>query len=89
MSLIPEVKCRRCGGSGRKRGQGDEAKFRSDMTSEAVKKKLNFDAELGNRVDIQGTPTFYLNGEKIDFSGAKGEDGFLAVFREKIDEAIK
>lgn len=70
-------------------GQGDEAKFRSDMTSEAVKKKLNFDAELGNRVDIQGTPTFYLNGEKIDFSGAKGEDGFLAVFREKIDEAIK
>lgn len=70
-------------------GQGDEAKFRSDMTSEAVKKKLNFDAELGNHVDITGTPTFYLNGEKIDFSGAKGEDGFLAVFREKIDEAIK
>lgn len=70
-------------------GQGDEAKFRSDITSEAVKKKLNFDAEISNGVDIQGTPTFYLNGEKIDFSGAKGEDGFLAVFREKIDEAIK
>ncbi|MBR3264099.1 thioredoxin domain-containing protein [Candidatus Saccharibacteria bacterium] len=70
-------------------GQGDEAKFKKDMTSEAVKKKLNFDSELGNRVNIEGTPTFYLNGEKIDFSGSKGEEGWLNVFREKIDEALK
>ena len=70
-------------------GKGDEAKFRNDMKSEAVKKKISFDMELGNRTNIEGTPTFYLNGEKIDFSGAKGEEGFLNVFREKIDEALK
>lgn len=70
-------------------GEGDEAQFIKDMTSEAVKKKISFDAELGNHVDIEGTPTFYLNGEKIDFSGTKGEDGFLQVFRDKIDEALE
>ena len=70
-------------------GQGDEAKFRSDMTSEAVKKKINFDGTLGDRTGkIEGTPTFFLDGEKIDFSGASGEEGFLNVFREKIDEKL-
>ena len=46
-------------------GQGDEAQFRKDMTSEAVKKKINFDIELGNRIGIEGTPSFFLDGEKV------------------------
>lgn len=70
-------------------GKGDETKFKNDMTSEAVKKKIAFDTELSKDLDIAGTPTFFLNGEKIDFSSAKGEEGFLDVFREKIDEALK
>lgn len=69
-------------------GQGDEAKFRKDITSEAVKKKLSFDADLTARLEIPGTPAFFLDGERIDFSGAKGEEGFLNVFREKIDEKL-
>ena len=70
-------------------GKGDEAKFRNDMKSAAVKKKISFDTEISKNLDITGTPSFYLNGEKIDFSGASGEEGFLNVFREKIDEALK
>ena len=70
-------------------GEGDEAKFQKDMTGEAVKKKIAFDTEISKNLDITGTPSFFLNGEKIDFSSAKGEDGFLNVFREKIDEALK
>ena len=68
-------------------GKGDEAKFKADMKSEAVKKKISFDTEISKNLDITGTPTFYLNGEKIDFSGS--EEGFLNVFREKIDEQLK
>lgn len=70
-------------------GLGDEAKFRSDMRSEAVKKKISFDSDISSGLDITGTPSFFLNGEKIDFTSAKGEDGFMNVFREKIDEQLK
>lgn len=70
-------------------GKGDEAKFINDLKSEAVKKKISFDNSLADRVNITETPSFYLNGEKIVFEGAKGEEGFLNVFREKIDEVLK
>lgn len=69
-------------------GAGDEAKFKKDMTSEAVKKKINFDAGIAEQVEITGTPAFFLDGERIDFTGTKGEEGFLNVFREKIDEKL-
>lgn len=71
-------------------GQGDLEKFKSDMASARVKKKLEFDQGLAAKyIDVTGTPTFYLNGEKVDFSSAKGEDGFLDVFRGKIDALLK
>ncbi len=71
-------------------GQGDLEKFKSDMSSSQVKKKLEFDQGLATKyIDVSGTPTFYFDGKKIDFSGAKGEEGFLDVFREKIDAYMK
>ncbi|MDO5480913.1 MAG: thioredoxin domain-containing protein [Candidatus Saccharibacteria bacterium] len=68
---------------------GDYEKFQSDMKSKEVSKKLSFDQGMGKIVDIQGTPSFYLDGEKIDFSNATGEEDFLKVFRDKIDEKLK
>ena len=71
-------------------GNGDMEKFKADMASSQVKKKLEFDQGLAERyIDVSGTPTFYLNGAKVDFSGASGEEGFLNVFREKIDALLK
>ena len=70
-------------------GNGDVAKFKADMTSDAVKKKISFDTSLSSKLDITGTPTFYLDGEKIDFSSVSGEEGFLNLFREKIDAKLK
>lgn len=71
-------------------GKGDLEKFKSDMSSTMVKKKLDFDQGLASKyIDVTGTPTFYLNGSKVDFSGAKGEEEFLNVFREKIDTLLK
>ena len=68
--------------------KGDVAKFKADMNSSEVKKKINFDMNLGQSLDIPGTPSFYLDGERIDTSEISGEDGFLKAMREKIDAKL-
>ena len=68
--------------------KGDVAKFKADMNSSEVKKKINFDMNLGQSLDIPGTPSFYLDGERIDMSEISGEDGFLKAMREKIDAKL-
>ena len=69
-------------------GAGDETKFVADMKSEEVKKKVNFDTGISKDIDIPGTPAFFLDGERIDFSGAKTADDYLEIFREKIDAKL-
>ncbi|MEK7498017.1 MAG: thioredoxin domain-containing protein [Patescibacteria group bacterium] len=44
----------------------DTDKFRTDMNSEVVKKKVEKDAADGLALGVDSTPTFYLNGEKIN-----------------------
>ncbi len=51
-------------------GKGDLEKFNSDITSENVSKKISFDMGIGKRVDIQGTPAFYIDGQWIDWGEA-------------------
>ena len=58
------------------------------MNSEKVKEKVNFDIALAQSLDIPGTPSFYLNGERIDFSEAKTEEEFLNLMREKVDAEL-
>lgn len=56
-------------------GKGDMDKFNSDMASEAVSKKISFDGGIGKRIDIQGTPAFYVDGQWINW----GEAGSVTV----------
>ena len=65
-------------------GKGNLEKFKEDMSSDAVSKKINFDNSLAKKVGVSATPSIYLDGEKIDFSGAKTEDDFLNLMKEKI-----
>ena len=46
----------------------DLTKFKKDMTSPEVKNRVDEDMILGNQVGIDSTPTFYLNGKKLEFS---------------------
>lgn len=46
-------------------GKGDTEKFLADMESETVAKKVAFEYELGNIIQLKGTPTFRLDGENI------------------------
>jgi protein-disulfide isomerase len=43
----------------------DEAKFKADMNSEAAKKQIDEDSELGSKNGIQGTPGFFVNGVAV------------------------
>ena len=49
-------------------GKGDIEKFNQDIASEAVSKKISFDMGIGRRVDISGTPAFYIDGQFIDWA---------------------
>jgi len=40
--------------------------FKKDRDSDAVKNKIENDFQSGVRAQVQGTPTFYLNGKKIE-----------------------
>ncbi len=51
-------------------GKGDLEKFNSDITSENVSKKISFDMGIGKRIDIQGTPAFYVDGQWINWAEA-------------------
>lgn len=70
-------------------GKGDEEKFIADMGSAEVKAKIDFDTGLSENLDIPGTPSFFLNGERIDLTDISTEDAFLKLMREKIDAALK
>lgn len=56
-------------------GKGDMEKFHTDIASEAVSKKISFDGGIGKRVDVQGTPAFYVDGQLISW----GSEGSVTV----------
>ena len=43
----------------------DTAKFTTDIDSDAVKKKIDFDTALGQKAKVTGTPSFYMNGKNV------------------------
>lgn len=68
----------------------DSAKFTEDLTSASVKQKINFDIALGKSVGTSATPTFYLNGEKLDDETANGiVQGNLEPIRTKLNALIE
>jgi len=68
----------------------DMAKFETDIASKNVNQKISFDLALGKSVDTSATPTFFLNGEKLDDSTASGiVQGNLDALRAKLDALVK
>lgn len=44
----------------------DMGKFNADITTSAISEKINYDYALGKKAGVDATPTFYLNGTKLD-----------------------
>ena len=66
-------------------GKGDVEKFKSDLTSPAIQKKIDFDIGLGKRVDqISATPSVFVNGEAVEI-----DDDIKKQLSEKIEAALK
>lgn len=43
----------------------DTTKFTTDLAADTVNKKISFDQAIGNKLSVNSTPTFYLNGVQI------------------------
>lgn len=69
-------------------GKGDLDKFRKDMGSEEISRKISFDTGLGDKTNIEWTPTFYLGDELLDQREISTTE-FLKLLREKIDAELK
>jgi len=59
----------------------DMGKFNSDMNSDAVKAKVDKDAQSGVKAGVDSTPTFFLNGVEI-------QSRSYAEFKGKLDQAL-
>ena len=57
--------------------------FSTDFASSAVNSTINADYEEGNKLGVSGTPTFFLQGKKIE------NPQTLDAFKKLIDQAIK
>lgn len=71
-------------------GVADIEKFKTNLTSEDISKKISFDLKLGRDAGVSGTPTFFLNGEKVNetISGSIVR-GDPKPMKELLNEALK
>ena len=71
------------------KNNGNVDKFKEDMKSKNVQKKIGFDQDIAAKIDAPGTPSLYLNGERLDYSSTKTEDDFFKFLHDKIDPLLK
>ena len=78
-------------------GKGDLEKFNKDIASEGVSKKISFDMGIAKRIDVPGTPAFYIdgqlsswgsegsveiNGKTISWDSARSGDEFVKLLKD-------
>lgn len=63
----------------------DETKFKADMGSESVARKIRFDQALGKAQGANSTPTLFLNGKLLSQDAYADE----AALRKTFDEALQ
>lgn len=86
------------------KGKGDMDKFKKDVASEEVSKKISFDMGIGRRVDVPSTPAFYvdgqhiawseageieINGEMITWDSGRTGDQFIELLKEIVEKKTK
>jgi len=62
----------------------DLKKFQADLESEQGKKIINEQSSQGINIGVNSTPTFFLNGVKIE--NPRGYNDFKKLIQDKVDE---
>ena len=85
-------------------GKGDVEKFNQDIASDKVSKKISFDMGIGKRIDVSGTPAFYVDGQLIQWSSegtlevngktvswdsARSGDDFVKLLKEIVEAKLE
>lgn len=52
--------------------KGDLTQFHKDIASEKVSQRISFDMGIGKRIEVPGTPAFYIDGQFIDWNNKEG-----------------
>ncbi len=68
--------------------KGDLEKFRADMESDAVSKKIAFDDKLAEQDKVQWTPYIMFDGELISQQEVKTRPELINKIREKVDAKL-
>lgn len=67
----------------------DMDKYDVDVVSQPVTQKINFDIALGKSVDVSATPTFFLDGKKLEDETASGiVQGDLTKIKAQLDALV-
>lgn len=67
----------------------DTTKFKTDLSDPNVNKKISFDIALGKQNSVDATPTFFLNGTKVDDTTSGGiVQGDLTAIKAQLDKLL-
>jgi protein-disulfide isomerase len=62
-------------------------KLKTDMASSNVDKKISFDQAIGYKVNLDSTPTFFLDGTKLDSSVWGDNTKFTSAINTELNKA--
>ena len=62
----------------------DMNQYSKDIASQEVKYRIERDRKTGQKLNITGTPTFFLNGKKIE--NPRGYEDFKAIIQSEINQ---
>lgn len=63
------------------------SQFKEDYVSESVADRINSDLQSASKVGADGTPTFLLNGKKIELNSvSEGKDKLRELLNQKLQE---
>ncbi len=62
----------------------DMERFRKDVDSKEIKDRIERDRKAGVKLEVEGTPTFFLGGEKIE--NPRGYEDFKSLLEKELNQ---
>jgi protein-disulfide isomerase len=61
--------------------------FMSDLSKSTINQKISFDIAVGKKAGVDATPTFFLNGTKLDAATYESEEAFEKAITDALEAA--